>query len=288
MVAIWRSVRGAFFFSALFALLILINVLQTLSLAILPFSKQAFRVFNRWCAGFWWGACVIGLEKINGARIVVSGDAIPMRENAIVIANHQQMSDILVIMMLAYSKGRIGDLKWFVKDVIKFVPGIGWGMLFLDCLFVKRNWDADETRIKKTFSKFKENKIPMWLVSFVEGTRLTTNKLRRAQEYAAKKNLPVLSRVLLPRTKGFAATKYGLQGHAKAVYDLTIGYPDGVPTLWEVISGSSREFHVHVARYELESLPSGSEALSSWLVQKYVEKDGLLGNFLKNRSFATK
>jgi 1-acyl-sn-glycerol-3-phosphate acyltransferase len=224
---------------------------------------------------------------MNGMKIVVSGDEIPPLENAIVIANHQQMSDIFIIMMFAITKGRLGDLKWFVKDILKYAPGVGWGMLFLDCVFVKRNWDADKSTISSTFSKFQKDKIPVWLISFVEGTRMKQAKLERSQKYAREKNLPLLNHVLLPRTKGFAATVQGLSEHARVVYDMTIGYPQGVASLWQIAKGTATEFHIHVKRYDLGKLPLNQEGpdMTQWLVQRFIEKDKLLDGYYRTTSF---
>ena len=94
---------------------------------------------------------MIAVQKIYGYQLEITGDPVPMRESAIIISNHQQMPDIVLLMTFALSKGRLGDLKFFVKYAIKFVPGIGWGMVFLDCLFVRRNWSADRASIEAAF-----------------------------------------------------------------------------------------------------------------------------------------
>ena len=91
-------------------------------------------------------------RRVHGIHAVVTGDAVPPRENAIVVANHQQMPDITFLMMWAREKDRLGDLKWVVKDVIKYVPGVGWGMAFIDCVFVKRDWTADRASIERHLS----------------------------------------------------------------------------------------------------------------------------------------
>ena len=285
--SVFHAASGGLFSLLLFLQLILTNIAQTLSLVLFPFSRRAFRSFNRLCAGSWWGSCVVIAQWLHGSRLIYTGDTLPDRENAIVISNHQQMTDIFVLMMLAKPRGRLGDLKWFVKDVIKYVPGVGWGMLFLDCLYVKRDWDADKDRISTTFSKFQKNQIPIWLISFVEGTRIKPEKLKRSQKFAREKGLPVLENVLLPRTKGFAASVQGLSGHAKAVYDVTIGYPAGPPNLWQMASGKATEFHIHVRRFSLTELPSNPVELASWLVTRYQEKDQLLKQFQLKGAFAS-
>jgi lysocardiolipin and lysophospholipid acyltransferase len=267
------------------ASLLAVNLLQTSSLVLLPVSRPAFRRFNRWCANLWWGACVVAAERFNRTRVVVSGDVVPARENALLVVNHQQMPDITTIMAFARSKRRLGDLKFFVKRAIKWCPGIGWGMQFLACPFVRRDWDRDREAIARTFSTLVDERIPMWLVSFVEGTRLTTEKLARSQAYAREHGLEPLRHVLVPRTKGFAASVEGLGRHISAVYDLTIGYVEGVPTLWQYIEGSVATVHLHVRRFPVEELPRLEEELRAWLLERFREKDELLEHFYLHGSF---
>jgi 1-acyl-sn-glycerol-3-phosphate acyltransferase len=277
-------VRGALAAVFLFTTLIAVNGLETLSLVLRPFSRGAFRHFNRQCADWWWGMCV-SVSQMADIRPIYYGDELPMRENAIVVCNHQQMPDIVALMMLARCKGRLGDMKWFVKDVLKFVPGVGWGMLFLDCLFIKRNWDADAGHIRATFSKIIDQKIPLWLISFSEGTRITAAKLARTREYANKQSLPLPEHVLIPRTKGFVASVEGLRGHIQAVYDVTIAYPEGIPTLWQYFRGLASRIHLRVKRCAVEELPTEPAALSGWLLERFREKDRLLSYFFEHGVF---
>lgn len=43
--------------------------------------------------------------------------------------------------------------------------------------------------------------MPFWLTIFVEGTRLTPDKLLASQEFAISKGLLIQENVLIPRTK---------------------------------------------------------------------------------------
>jgi 1-acyl-sn-glycerol-3-phosphate acyltransferase len=277
-------VTGAIASACLFSTLIFFNVLQTLSLVIKPFSPKVFRRANRGLANAWWGWCHLAAEKVYGIRWIMSGDDVPMRENAIVILNHQEMADITVVFSLARSRDRLGDLKWFVKDILKYVPGVGWGMLFLDCLFIKRDWTADRDYIHRVFRNILEYRVPLWLMTFVEGTRVRPSKLARSQAYAREHGMKELQHVLVPRTKGFVASVQNLRGHVTAVYDLTIGYENGVPTLWQWIKGYVRQVHLHVRRYPVESLPVEEEPLSAWLVERFEEKDRLLESYYRSGS----
>ncbi|MCU0621714.1 MAG: lysophospholipid acyltransferase family protein, partial [Gemmatimonadales bacterium] len=197
----------------LFSTLLAFNVVQTASLALKLVSGRRFREFNRWAADTWWGWCVAGSKLLHGIHVEVTGDDVPMRENAIVIANHQQMPDITFLMIWARQKDRLGDMKWMVKDIIKWVPGVGWGMAFIDCVFVKRDWAADQASIERTFARLTDNEVPVWLLSFPEGTRVSPDKVERSREYAAREGLAPLDHVLVPRTKGFVASVAGLRRH---------------------------------------------------------------------------
>ncbi len=252
------------------------NLMQMLSIVLLPFSKRAFRRVNSAIAGAWWGACVIYASRLQGIKIHVTGDEIPRDENAILVVNHQSMSDIPVLLDYGYRHQRLGDLKWYVKDILKWVPGIGWGMLFLDCLFIKRNWAADKAGIKRVFKGLREGKVPAWIVSFAEGTRFTPAKQKRSVEFAKKRGRPELRHVLLPRTKGVIATLEGLGDHTHAVYNITIGYHGPVPTLVQYYVGRAPEVSLHISRTLLADLPATNDERTDWLFEQYQLKDSLL------------
>lgn len=278
-------VKGSLVSALLFSTLIFFNGLQTLSLVIKLFSQTAFRRVNRWLANRWWGWCALVAEKVYRIEFVMSGDNVPVQENAIVLLNHQEMADITVMFTFARSKKRLGDLKWFVKDVLKYVPGVGWGMLFLDCLFIKRNWTDDRDYIHHVFDKILKYRVPLWLMIFAEGTRIRPSKIPKSQQFAKEQGVKPLEHVLFPRTKGFVATVQALHGHLDAVYDVTIGYEGGVPTLWQWSKGYVKRVNVHVRRFSLGEMPQEDKALSAWLVECYMEKDRLLETFYREGAF---
>ncbi len=271
----------------LFSTLLAFNAAQTASLAVRPLSRQTFRKFNRWAADTWWGMCVQTGELLYDVGLELSGDDVPERENAIVIANHQQMADITFLMAYARSKHRLGDLKWFAKKPVKYVPGVGWGMWFLDCPFLERNWADDRGSIARSFESLLRDRVPMWLISFPEGTRLTPEKLEASRLFASQHSMFPPSHTLVPRTKGFVVSVHALRDHVRAVYDLTIGYPNGVPSLWQFIQGFARKAYIHVKRHPIEALPSDDALLATWLLDRFQEKDALLDTFYKTGAFAS-
>jgi 1-acyl-sn-glycerol-3-phosphate acyltransferase len=280
-----ERLKGLGFLIIGFATLLPFNLLQLLSLILLPFSSRAFRTVNRWCANTWWGWCVTAAERLNGTRFIFTGEDVPMREDALLIANHQQMPDITAIMKFCKTKDRLGDMKYFVKKQLKWVPGMGWGMQFLDCLFIDREWASDREQIRRTFDRLVSGKVPVHLVSFVEGTRLTLTKLESTQAYAREHGLYVPQHTLVPRSKGFTASVEGLRSHITAVYDLTIGYEVGVPSLTQYIQGLVQRVHVHVRRFPIEELPRSAEDLRQWLLTRWEEKDRLFDHFYATGAF---
>lgn len=281
-----RPMRGSFCAVFLFATIFGINIVQCLSLLFFPISKTLVRKINVLCAQIFWSLCVFCVEYVAGVQVVITGDEIPMREQALVFANHQVMPDILVILCLAFRKGRIGDLKWFVKDPFKYIPGIGWGLYFLDSIFVKREWARDHSSIAATFSQYKKHRIPFWLISFLEGTRATPEKILRSQEYAKNQGLPVLQHVLTPRTKGFLATVEGLKSEFSVVYDLTIGFEGKAPGLFRFFLTPVNRVHLHCKRYTAESLPKDTASLSQWVLERYQEKDKRMASFYTQGFFS--
>jgi 1-acyl-sn-glycerol-3-phosphate acyltransferase len=271
----------------IFAPLLVINALQTLTLIIKPISRSLFRSLNRHLAHFYWSILVWLLEKVYRVRIEWHSEELPSREDVILIANHQTAVDVMPLFALAERCGRIGDMKFFVKEVFKYIPGPGWGMVFLDCIFLKRRWMADRRRIKATFERFRAERIPLWLNIFPEGTRYTSQKMIEAQNTRKHYQLPSCEHVLVPYAKAFETSILGLQGRVQAVYDITIGYPHGIPTLWQLLCGDVKLIEVHVARFPLEILPHDAQGIERWLNERFWAKEQHLKRLETNGTFRT-
>jgi len=168
-------------------------------------------------------------------------------------------------------------------------------MFLLVFIFLKRNWNKDLQNINKTFQNLIDNKSPFWLMSHLEGTRMNPSKLKESQDFAKKKDLPILENVLLPRTKGFISTVQGLRKHSDAIYDFTIAYlnkdtGDFVhtkgPGLMSICARNPRSsVHIYVRRYPMSSVPQSEEELNAWCIQVWKEKDDLLKYFDQHKTF---
>lgn len=284
-MSILKSFTGAGVFLLFALFLAQTNISQILSLLVYPFSKDLFRKINKKIVDICWHQVVATLNIIHKTQFIITGDPLISQENAIVISNHQGMSDIIVLGAVAGEKNMGGCVKFMAKDVLKYLPGIGLGMKFLGCLFLKRNWSQDKNTIEAAFSQIIQNRIPVWLAIFAEGTRITPKKLKFSQNYANKQNIAIPRHVLIPRTKGLAASVFGLRNHVEAVYDVTIAYPGKIPSFWDFIRGEPSQVYVYTRRFPFSEIPQDEKKLNEWTLQLFYEKDCLLSYFHQHHAF---
>ncbi len=259
--------------------LFMINLPQGILWLTRPFAPRVADWSGRFFADKYWSYVVWLLETVYNLQVDIECEPaqIPIGETIIIVANHQSYVDPLVLLAVSRRYKAIGDLRFFVKDGLKFVPGPGWGMYFIDCIFLKRNWQQDAAHMQIFFDRYKKKKYPTWIHIFPEGTRRTLKKQEATVAYAKEKGRPPLKHVLWPRTKGFTATIEGMGSHLQAVYDLTIMYPENkAPGLWGVFLGNFRHLKVKLTRYPIADLPPTAEERSRWMVDLFYKKDALL------------
>jgi hypothetical protein len=68
-----------------------------------------------------------------------------------------------------------------------------------------------------------------WMCLFPEGTRISRSKIEASREFSRGRGIPMLERVLTPRSKGMSATLVALRGSVDSVLDVTLGYVGGDP-----------------------------------------------------------
>ena len=188
------------------------------------------------------------------------------------------MSDVVVLLCLALSKGRVADAKWLVKDSSSTSPASAGACSPLGCVFLKREKAADEGTIRSSFRRYSSSTLPLWLMSFPEGTRITPAKLAASRAYARRAGLRETSRVLLPRPSGFVTSVTALRERVQAVYIVTIRYPGVVPTLPALIRGEIGEVEAHVQRVAVGDLPRNGDGLAAWLRQQFYGMDARLSS----------
>ena len=167
-----------------------------------------------------------------------------------VLANHQSWVDILILQRTL--TGRIPLLKFFLKQELIKVPIMGAAWWALDFPFMKRysksylekypekkGQDLETTR--QACEKFKT--MPTSVMNFLEGTRYTTAK--------HKKQDSPFQYLLKPKAGGMAFAMNAMGDQFKSVLDVTIIYPDGIPTFWDFMQGKMSRCQVVVTEREI-------------------------------------
>ncbi|XP_020582960.1 probable 1-acyl-sn-glycerol-3-phosphate acyltransferase 5 isoform X2 [Phalaenopsis equestris] len=230
--------------------------------------------------GAWLSMWPFLFEKLNNTKVVFSGDRVPLKERALLFANHRTEVDWMYLWDLALRKGCLGSIKYVLKRSLMKLPVFGWGFQVLEFISVERKWEVDETLMQRKLSTFKDPRDSLWLAVFPEGTDYTEQKCIISQKYAAENSLPILENVLLPKTKGFYACLEALRESLDAVYDISIAYKHRSPTFLDNAFGvNPLEVHIHIRRFLPHEIPESEKDVASWLIERFRVKDQLLGDF---------
>ncbi len=201
----------------------------------------------------------------------------------LVSSNHQTWVDILVLQRVFH--GHIPFLKFFLKRELIWVPVIGLAWWALDFPFMSRGKgraalrrDLEATR--QACERFKQ--IPTSVMNFVEGTRATPAKL--VQEKSPYRHL------LRPKIGGLSVALATMGEQFEALLDVTLVYPQGTPTFWELLSGRLDAVTVRVQQREIPADLLGMDQagerarlvrIGRWIERQWVEKDGLIDELLR-------
>lgn len=196
----------------------------------------------------------------------------------LVSPNHQSWVDILVLQRVFH--GRIPFLKFFLKQELIWVPVIGLAWWALDFPFMKRGRSAgaqasDLATTRAACEKFR--RIPTTVINFVEGTRFTAAK--HAAQASPYRHL------LKPKVGALGVALATMGEQFEALLDVTLVYPHGAPTFWDLLSG---RLDAVVVRVQPRAIPSdlvdgdpqADRALrartAAWIEAQWAEKDALI------------
>eukprot|EP00188_Purpureofilum_apyrenoidigerum_P000982 Plantae.Rhodophyta-Purpureofilum_apyrenoidigerum.ctg14989.p1 GENE.Plantae.Rhodophyta-Purpureofilum_apyrenoidigerum.ctg14989~~Plantae.Rhodophyta-Purpureofilum_apyrenoidigerum.ctg14989.p1 ORF type:complete len:364 (-),score=48.90 Plantae.Rhodophyta-Purpureofilum_apyrenoidigerum.ctg14989:281-1372(-) len=282
--------------------LVVVDVLLPITKLVLAALGKHKDVMNlcSWTMKHWMRPYSFHIENVGGLHVEVCGDELRPQENAVIICNHRSWMDTMIIFSIARQYDRDGDLKIIAKKSLLFFPVYGLGAVATGvCIFIRRTSTRAQNAFIRTFEHLVDSqaKRPFWIVSYLEGTRLTPSKLTEAQDFAKKRDLNVLRNVLQPRTKGFSMITTGLGENLHAVYDLTIGYESDEhlntrPSFEEVLTipsfGRKKTVKVYQRRIDAKQIPRDEEGLRRFVYNLYNEKDQLLESLRKNGKFPDK
>ncbi len=243
--------------------------------------RKACDAVLSWLASNWIAVNNLNLLLVSGTRWDVRGlDELKIDEWYLVVANHQSWVDILVLQKIFHRK--IPFLKFFLKKELIWVPVMGLAWWALDFPFMKRYSKAFLARhphmrgkdieiTRKACKKFET--IPVSIMNFMEGTRFTSGK--------HKKQESPYRHLLRPKSGGIAFVLSAMGNQLNSIVDVTIAYPRGVGTFWDLISGRIRDINVRVNLIPIEKELRGDyfndlefrQRFQDWINAHWKDKD---------------
>lgn len=223
--------------------------------SILPFSSWQKKMD-------WFIQNVLVVNWIRGNNFVIwlttktywdikGTGALRKNRHYFLICNHQSWADILILQK--FFGVRVSLLVFFMKKQLRWsLPIAGWTCWALGFPFMerpskdylrkhpeKKGFDIEAT--KKSCQRFKNH--PVTVVSFLEGTRFTSEK--KLKQHSPYQHL------LKPKatTIAFALATMGDAIHH--IINTTIIYPEGKPNLWHFVCGRIKKV---IVRYEVTSV----------------------------------
>ncbi|KAK3741102.1 hypothetical protein QZH41_013925, partial [Actinostola sp. cb2023] len=225
-------------------------------------------------------------ELVHGVKVIISGDKPIRNDVALIVMNHRCYFDWMFYWCVLIRYGKLCYLRVVMKDILKYIPGIGWGMQGAMYLFLKRHWEQDEEYLNTILDYFRDMNYPIQLMIFPEGTNLDEYSQPRSDSYARKNNLPLYKHVLHPRVRGFVHCIEKLRKATRridAVYDVTIAFDqDHCYSERDIVMGNfPKEMHFNIKRYAINEMPTDYTALEDWLCKRWAEKEERLAKFYK-------
>ncbi|EKD20324.1 uncharacterized protein L3040_007331 [Drepanopeziza brunnea f. sp. 'multigermtubi'] len=280
--------------------------------AYMALTKQSFGIFVTTLTS-WWAPTVVrisGDASVAGQLKRTADGRVECHfpERIVMIANHQIYSDWLYLWWIAYTnRPRLhGHIYIILKESLKHVPIIGWGMRFYGFVFMSRKMSTDQPRLAYRLQKLKGRHAgplsgtsgldPMWLLLFPEGTNASDNGRAKSAAWAKKQGIKDMEHVLLPRSTGSFFCLNELKGTVDYVYDCTLAY-EGVPrgefgqdlfTLRSMyLQGRPPpSVNMYWRRFAIEDMPlDDPDRFELWMRERWYEKDSFIEQYLSSGRF---
>ncbi len=251
----------------------------------LPALRRAFERMLASLASAWVAVNNAWIFAVRpGARWDVQGlEQLDARGWYLVASNHQSWVDILVLQRVFH--GHIPFLKFFLKRELIWVPVIGLAWWALDFPFMTRGksrggLQKDLETTRRACEKFKQ--VPTSVMNFVEGTRATPAKI--AQDKGPYQHL------LRPKIGGLSVALATMGEQFHGLLDVTVVYPGGIPTFWDMLCGRLDHVIVRVQQHAIPPELVGVEhalqrahvvKLGRWVEKLWRDKDRLIGELLR-------
>lgn len=248
-----------------------------------PLSKLLILIANQWVRMNAWN-----FKLFNRINWELTGlNELQRDEWCLVISNHQSWVDIFVLQTNLLS--RVPYIKFFLKKELIWVPLMGLAWWALDFPFMKRYSKAflkknphlkgqDLEITRKACEKFKNS--PIAIMNFVEGTRFTSQK-------HTKQDSP-FDHLLKPKAGGIAFVLSVMGNYFDSIVNVTIAYPNGIPTFWDFLCGRASHIKMSVEKMAVTPEILGDydndqefkKSFQEWVNSLWKQKDKQIGFML--------
>ena len=210
----------------------------------------------------------------------------------LLVSNHQSWVDTSIVQYIG--EKRLPLTRFFTKFELIYIPIVGQAFYFLDFPMMRRHSKEaiaknpalkgkDIEEAKRACALLKDK--PFTLLNYLEGTRFT--KAKQAQQKSPYKHL------LKPRAGGLSLAISALGEDIDGILDMTIVYPDGVPSYGDLWKGNIKRLGVDLRYIDIpdalfESIKQGGyendedtkAQMFDWVEQVWRQKDERISTML--------
>jgi 1-acyl-sn-glycerol-3-phosphate acyltransferase len=219
-------------------------------------------------------------------------DDIHINGKYLLVSNHQSWVDTSIVQYIG--EKRLPLTRFFTKFELIYIPIVGQAFYFLDFPMMRRHSKEaiaknpalkgkDIEEAKRACALLKDK--PFTLLNYLEGTRFT--KVKQAQQKSPYTHL------LKPRTGGLSLAISALGEDIDGILDMTIVYPDGVPSYGDLWKGNIKRLGVDLRYIDIpnklfESIKQGGyendedtkAQMFDWVEQVWRQKDERISTML--------
>lgn len=210
-------------------------------------DKTVISITNHWISSN--NAVIDNILPKKDWRISLPDD-VNTQGKYLLVSNHQSWVDTSIVQYI--SEKRLPLTRFFTKFELIYIPVVGQAFYFLDFPMMRRHskeaiaknpalQGKDIEEAKRACALLKNK--PFTLLNYLEGTRFTP--IKRDKQRSPYNNL------LKPRAGGLSLAINALGDDMDGILDMTIVYPDGVPTYGDLWKGNIKRLGVDVRHIKM-------------------------------------
>ncbi|MDE0490680.1 acyltransferase [Psychrobacter sp. A3] len=252
-------------------------------------DKTVIKITNHWISSN--NALIDNMLPRKDWRISLPDD-VNTEGKYLLISNHQSWVDTSIVQYI--SEKRLPLTRFFTKFELIYIPIVGQAFYFLDFPMMRRHSKEavaknpalkgqDIEEAKRACALLKDK--PFTLLNYLEGTRFTQAKHEQQKS--------PYTHLLKPRAGGLSLAINALGSEMDGLLDMTIVYPDGVPTYTDLWKGNIKRLGVDVRYLDIpaelfagikrggyENDEQVKAQMFAWIKQVWRDKDQRISDML--------